>query len=303
MPHCFSAESPACLDALPRTSPIACSVAAGWTSLLVRHSRCVGSVEPYETLPTGDHKLVTVIRGEVDVDLFKHGLWRRAVYRPGTTGLSVPGEVDRLRHNLRNGSKYFDKLHMFLPASLVDEVADHVRRAGQPTPRPMLESETMTDHGIAQAGGTLVSAMAAKAPDFVAEVAAQWLAIQLLTRRGGSWPDDELRDPGPITDARLRRALDYMCATLSEPLTLEAIAGEAGVSKFHFTRLFRQRTGRTPMQYLSELRLATAARMLATTDLPVARVAIESGHPSVTHFTDAFRRRFGSSPGSYRREA
>jgi AraC family transcriptional regulator len=300
MPHSFSAESRRCLDALPATSPIACSTDAGWTSLLVRQSRCTGSPDPYDTLPTVDHKLVIVTRGEVDVSLSKKGLWQRATYRPGTAGLSVPGEVDRLRLQLRKGNDAFEKLHLFLPHALVDEVADHVRRPGQAAPRPPLGSMTLTDHAVAQIAGTLTWAMRTHAPDYVAEVAGQWLALQLITRREAVSPHAELRHPGPITDARLRRALDYMSANLDQPLTLEAIAGEANVSKFHFTRLFRARVGITPMQYLSELRLAAASRMLATTDLPIARVAFECGHRNVTHFSDVFRRRFGCSPSHYR---
>ncbi len=300
MPHTFAAESRSCLDALPATSPIACSTDIGWTSLLVSQSHCTGSPDPYETLPTADHKLVIVTRGWVNVGLFKKGLWQRATYRQGTAGLSVPGEVDRLRLQLREGSDAFEKLHVFLPHAMVAEVAEHVRRPGQAAQRPTLESATLTDHAIAQIAGTLIWGLHTHAPDYVAEVAGQWLALQLITRREALSPGYELRHPGAITDARLRRALDYMSASFGQPLTLEAIASEAGVSKFHFTRLFRARVGTTPMHHLSELRLAAAAKMLATTDLPVALVALECGHRSVTHFSDAFRRKFGCSPSGYR---
>ena len=300
MPYSFASESPGCLDALPATSAIACSTGVGWTSLLVRHSRCDGAPDVYDTIPTSDYKLVVVTRGDVNVGMFKGGLWRRATYRPGTMGLSVPGEVDRLSLELRRGCTAFEKLHIFVPQALVEEVADHVRRPGQATPRASVTSVTQVDGAIAQIGGALIAALRNRAPDYVAELAGQWLAMQLLSPKGTS-ADGDRREPGTIADPRLRRALDFMCANIDQPLTLEAIAAEACVSKFHFTRLFRTRIGRTPMQHLAELRLDAAAQMLVTNDLPVARVALECGHRNAAHFSDAFRRRFGCSPTRYRR--
>ena len=301
MNYQYATDSLACLDALPSTIPLDCSAELGWKSLLVRRSQGTGSPEPYDTLTTPDHKLVVVLRGEVDVEIYKRGLWRRAVYRPGTSGLSVPGEPDRLRVRLRASTQSFEKLHVFIPHGVIEEAAEHFRRPGQRIRK--LSSMTLTDQALGQIARTLVSGMQQRAPDFLAEAASHWLAVQLLTRQDDPWLAGELRQPGSITDARLRRALDFMSANMHAQLALEAIAAEAAVSKFHFIRLFRERLGVTPMQHLSELRLATAAQMLRTTDLPVDQVAKNCGFFNAAHFSNAFRKRFGASPMKFRANA
>ena len=91
--------------------------------------------------------------------------------------------------------------------------------------------------------------------------------------------------------------LDVTCGQV---LHLERLADEAGISKFHFTRLFREKVGQTPYRYLSEIRLAAAAKMLATTDLRVGEIALLCGYPIASHFTTAFAARYGAPPQEFR---
>lgn len=302
MPPCFSDHSRQCLDVLPNTTMLACSMEAGWTSMLARHSRSAGACEVYDTHPTSDQSIVVVTKGGVDVESFEGGRWHRGVYRAGSAGMTAPGEVDRLRWRLRPGSDTFEKLHLFLPCAVMEEAAEHLRRPGQRAPSVSLTSLVFRDGALAHVAAALVTAIRSGAPDLYAQATAQWLAVHLLSTQAQSSNGDDHREPDPITDARLSRALDYMSASLSRSIDLDAIAGEAGVSKYHFVRLFRERTGETPMRYLVNLRLETAARMLATSDLPISRIAFESGHTNVTHFNGAFRRRYGVAPGVYRQK-
>lgn len=98
----------------------------------------------------------------------------------------------------------------------------------------------------------------------------------------------------------LEQARCFIEEHFSEDLDLATIAGVAGLSPFHFCRLFREFTGRSPHQYLLRTRLERAAQLLRETDLRVTEIAMSVGFQDVTHFSRAFRRHTGSLPGSYR---
>jgi AraC family transcriptional regulator len=73
------------------------------------------------------------------------------------------------------------------------------------------------------------------------------------------------------------------------------------LSRFYFCRAFRKTTGRTPHQWLLNLRLARARRLLAETSLSVTDVALTVGYQTPSAFTHAFRSCFGLTPRELRR--
>lgn len=99
---------------------------------------------------------------------------------------------------------------------------------------------------------------------------------------------------------RLSPVLTYLRARCAESLTMEQIAADNHISKYYLCRLFRQQTGLTIMQYVSEQRLALARRLLTETEWPVSTVAQNCGFGSSSHFCTFFRRREGLSPHLYR---
>ena len=104
------------------------------------------------------------------------------------------------------------------------------------------------------------------------------------------------------TDYRVRRAIDYMHANLSEDLPLGELAKAACLSASHFTRLFRSATGFSPHQYLVSLRIDKARELLHYTSLPVIEIALRCGFEQATHFATTFRKASGQSPSAYRAE-
>ncbi len=79
------------------------------------------------------------------------------------------------------------------------------------------------------------------------------------------------------------------------------LARRAGLSTFHFLRVFSRVLGVTPHQYLLAARLRRAAALLAHPDRPVTDVAFEVGFGDLSHFARTFRRSVGVSPGRFRR--
>jgi AraC-like DNA-binding protein len=103
---------------------------------------------------------------------------------------------------------------------------------------------------------------------------------------------------GITADASLARALALMHDEYASELTLERLAGEAGLSPFHFLRRFKQRYHATPHQMLMALRLFRAKQQLAAGDRP-AEVAAAVGLVDQAHLTRRFARMYGVTPARY----
>jgi AraC-like DNA-binding protein len=93
--------------------------------------------------------------------------------------------------------------------------------------------------------------------------------------------------------------LEYMRAHLPEPLTVADLADLVSLSPSAFAHLFRDITGRSPYQFLKEMRLDRARELLVDGNLTVARISKEVGYASVSHFISEFRGRFGVTPRAY----
>jgi AraC-like DNA-binding protein len=103
-----------------------------------------------------------------------------------------------------------------------------------------------------------------------------------------------------------RRAVEaalWLEQNAAQPVGLEDAARHAGLSPFHFLRVFRRVTGVTPHQYLLRRRLARAAKLLAEEALPITEVALESGFADLSNFVRTFGRVAGVSPKRFRRAA
>lgn len=106
------------------------------------------------------------------------------------------------------------------------------------------------------------------------------------------------RAPGDVL-VHLRRARDRIDRHYGEPLDLEGLARTAGISKFHFHRLFTATYGRTPAAYLSERRIERAQDLLRATNLTVTEVCHAVGFSSLGSFSTRFRQITGESPRAF----
>ena len=74
------------------------------------------------------------------------------------------------------------------------------------------------------------------------------------------------------------------------------------MSRFHFARLFRRSTGRSPMEYLLHVRLERAKALLRRGGMPISDIAVAIGFADQSHFTRHFRRAIGTTPLRYARQ-
>ena len=101
----------------------------------------------------------------------------------------------------------------------------------------------------------------------------------------------------------LRRARDLIDRDYAEPLDLDAMAREAGYSRFHFARAFAAAYAETPRAYLTRRRIERAKTFLRTANLSVTEICFLVGFASLGSFSARFRELVGRSPSEYRDDA
>lgn len=103
-----------------------------------------------------------------------------------------------------------------------------------------------------------------------------------------------------MREPRLVAALSAMLERPADPLSLDALARMAGMSRSVFADRFSAAFGAPPIEFLKRIRLREAARLLSTTDLPVKKIARVVGYESRSYFSRAFRARYALDPSDYR---
>jgi transcriptional regulator GlxA family with amidase domain len=152
---------------------------------------------------------------------------------------------------------------------------------------------------LASAGGTAaldlcIAWLAQRHGDKLAQGLMAHFGLERLRGR-----DERQRVPisgSAITSAKLTEALALMEANLAEPLPTEEVARLVGVSRRQLERLFKQHLDELPSRYYAELRLAKARRLLQQTPQSILQIALACGFASGSHFSNAYRARFGRTP-------
>lgn len=96
-------------------------------------------------------------------------------------------------------------------------------------------------------------------------------------------------------DSKVVALLQYLNAHLSDPLSIDELAGRFYISKYHMMRRFHDETGYTIHGYITEKRLLLAQQLLAQ-GLPLSEVALRCGYQEYSTFSRAYKKKFGCSP-------
>lgn len=120
---------------------------------------------------------------------------------------------------------------------------------------------------------------------------------QLLS--GGTTP--QVADEHSID--RTNRAVDYIFAHYARELSLEEVAQYLGMKPTYFSRVFKQATGRTFIEFVNRLRISKSCELLADGDKAVTDVCFESGFNNISNFNRRFQQLKGMTPSHYRRLA
>src|SRR5688572_19105625 len=107
-------------------------------------------------------------------------------------------------------------------------------------------------------------------------------------------------DTRSFYEAMVHGAIERIAGHLDEAIDLEALARRAGLSPYHFHRIFRGMTGESPLELARRLRLERAAWQLSRSEAPVTDIAFGAGYETHEAFTRAFRACFSTSPSGFR---
>lgn len=101
-------------------------------------------------------------------------------------------------------------------------------------------------------------------------------------------------------DARIQQVLEQIASNPAEDHSVPGLARSVNLSPSRFAHLFKAETGRTPLRFVSDVRLREAATLVSMTTMPISDIARAVGYSSAFHFSAAFRDRHGVSPSRYR---
>jgi AraC family transcriptional regulator len=104
-----------------------------------------------------------------------------------------------------------------------------------------------------------------------------------------------------VSHQRMRQLIEFIEANLDQPLTLDAMAGQVGISPLYLARAFKAAVGQSPHQYVLARRIERAKELLRNTELPIIDVALSVGFSSQSHLSHWMIRHTGVSPAVYRR--
>lgn len=105
---------------------------------------------------------------------------------------------------------------------------------------------------------------------------------------------------GGLGDRALFQVIEYIDHHLSQSIKLEDLSNHVGISKFHFSRLFKKSMGITPHQYVMQQRIERAKQLLLKADSSISDIALECGFNSHAHLSKYFRNYTGITPKAYR---
>ena len=147
--------------------------------------------------------------------------------------------------------------------------------------------------------------LAQSAADGRSDIGLDEVGLYLASRFMGASSRGKGRDQEPSAADRRRavEAAQWIEAHVCEEVDLERAACHAGLSAFHFLRVFSRTLGVTPHQYLVRSRLRRAARLLADEERSITGIALDVGFADLSNFVRSFRRAAGVSPRGFRRAA
>src|SRR5882757_326854 len=209
-------------------------------------------------------------------------------FRPGVVIIIPEGSSSRW-----DIPKPVDVVQLYLPHTMLERVA---READTATPTGLLER---TAHPDPITSRLLLSAADSLEGNGALDTLFRHQLIELLATRvlaahSGS-PTSFQPTTGGLAPKALLRAIERLRSDSDADVSLSALALDAGLSRFHFCRAFKESTGLSPHAWLRQYQLEQAMNMLRDTDASIASVAAALGYASQTAFAAAFRKLTGEA--------
>jgi AraC family transcriptional regulator len=244
--------------------------------------------------PMADHVIMTYPAGSQRLERRTGKSAAIATARPGVVTVIPAGSTSRWDIH-----KPMHVVQLYLPHRTLERVAGE---AGMAAPGDLLErtghTDLITSRLLMSAADALEGNAALDA--LFRQQLTDLLANRLLAAHAGS-PIMSQPVVGGLSPMALRRVIERLRADSDADVSLTALAADAGLSRFHFCRAFKESTGLSPHAWLRQHRLEQAMNMLRDTDESVVSIAAALGYSSQTAFAAAFRKLTSETPSEWRR--
>ena len=237
------------------------------------------------------YTIATVIGGTPTVEATWRYRGRQEDMGPGVVAFMEPGEVHA---NTRvKGLGTFRVMHLD-----VETVRRHALDLGLPTATPHFSSMQTSRRDVFAAMVRFHRSLERSATP----LERQTLFADALRRLLGDFTESRPQSVAePDSTAAVSRAREMLHERFDEPVSLDELAREAGMSPYHLVRVFAKHTGLPPHAYQVCMRVERARRLLEFGE-PATRVAFETGFADQSHMTRHFRRLVGVPPAAYQRQ-
>jgi AraC family transcriptional regulator len=281
---------------LPRWVPgrvLCASDALGWRDVAVRSYGYSGL--DVEVPPLDHYVLVRYRDGSTHMCRRFDGRWSEADCTPGVVSLLSRTQASHWRWR-----DAIEVSHVYLSEAIVLRVAQDMRQseAAQVQLHDRLRVEDPVLTGLVDA---LVRETVQQGPGgaMLAEALALQLSVHLL-RDHAQFDSGKAPGASVLATARLRRVREYIDAHLHEALSINELAGVAGLGVCTFCRHFRSICGVAPHTFVMQQRLARAQRLLVHGDAAIKQVAATCGFADQAHLTRLLRAQLGTTPAQLR---
>ncbi|WP_084305834.1 AraC family transcriptional regulator [Bradyrhizobium sp. ARR65] len=284
----------------PASALLQSSAGLGWSTLSAE-LRSHGISETPVVLPL-HMELTLAVCGNDDGLVSRTGAGQRQQTIP-TTGTIWMTPIAVGDNEISISAALPKMLHLYLPTALFGRLSDDFNLPGAPA-HSIRYAAGIRDEMIGQIGLSVLSEMGNETAvgRMYVETASLMLAARVLQKYSDSGSCMPIGTASQSAcQVRLRRVLDYIATHIADEIALSDLAEVAGLSLFHFTRMFTRAIGVSPHRYVSRLRLENAMTEIAAGKLPLVQIALNARFSSQASFTRAFRRATGKTPGEYRR--
>lgn len=280
---------PLSFDGGRATPPLLASVQTTWAGVPfeLHHTRPVESKRDSGP-PHGEHSLLLVVGGAMDVVYSERGQDRQYRCVPGTVSIHSAQERPVLKRVSGSGEMFVARLSAEWRERLAINGAQSLPDFQAPLP------PDATLHQLATTMCTEVSRGATTGSLFAESLSLAFLSYAL--ERVPTAPVLVRGTLGEVAQRRLRR---YVEERLHEDLSVNDLAQLCGLQARQFSTLFRRAFGRTPYRYVIERRVARGVELLTRSGMDVGEVAERVGFSSASHFATEFRRTHGVSPRAF----
>ncbi len=168
-------------------------------------------------------------------------------------------------------------------------------------PQQVKDLPQFHDPDLCSAGRMLVDALERDdiASGVMFEAMSRVFLVKLL-QRYAQRRQEEVALSAKFTSAHYHRVLSLIRARLDRTISVDEMAREAGMSPAHFSRVFKETLGATPMQYVLAYRIEQAMKMMADPGRPLGDIALACGFADQAHFSRSFKQVTGQTPRAFR---